>query len=561
MVTYLESFAAATQLNVRYETTVTQVARDEDVGVFRVSARHRNDTTNLECCRVVMATGFHLPRRVNPDADGVIEYYDDVPIDPDNFTNQEVLIIGKGNAAFEVAQAIYGRTARVHLLSRTRLKMAWETHYVGHARGVNNDVVDSYQLKSMDTVGFLLDATKLKFERDHEMNKIRIYELAEDEDSGWFESEDDLTLVDRVISCAGWVFDNSLFTADTKPAMSTDRYPLMTPSFESANVPGLFFAGTVQHGRDAGRSSGGFVHGFRYLIRALHRDMEARFHDRPWPSQPVDIKSNVKLTQFVLKRINEMSGPYQMFGTLTDVLLFPSNPQGETGLYYEEIPIDNLPAMLRRIQPQGPLTFMTVGLEYGRNFSGAGNDVFSPKMVKEPLENHPKGPGVNSRFLHPVLRMHMFDNGTRSAWLETAPLDIIRTAVENLTSHSVSSSANRPELVSLATQSNVEYQRLEDLVCPADVERGRNTCFETSATSEHQLVESFRIEFWEDELHIAPLGRWFEKTLGLRELHEDQVGALRRYLRRQHRSRRLVDDDAINEDLELLSDMRHHEDL
>ena len=44
------------------------------------------------------------------------------------------LFLGKGNSAFEVAQSIYGATNFVHLLSRSRVRNAFSTHYVGDVR-------------------------------------------------------------------------------------------------------------------------------------------------------------------------------------------------------------------------------------------------------------------------------------------------------------------------------------------------------------------------------------------------------------------------------------------
>ena len=39
-----------------------------------------------------------------------------------------------GNAAFETADALYGHTNMVHMLSRSRARLAWSTHYVGDLR-------------------------------------------------------------------------------------------------------------------------------------------------------------------------------------------------------------------------------------------------------------------------------------------------------------------------------------------------------------------------------------------------------------------------------------------
>ena len=50
------------------------------------------------------------------------------PIDPKAFTNKTVLILGKGQSAFETANHIYGETARIDMISRQRPKMAFQTH-------------------------------------------------------------------------------------------------------------------------------------------------------------------------------------------------------------------------------------------------------------------------------------------------------------------------------------------------------------------------------------------------------------------------------------------------
>ena len=36
------------------------------------------------------------------------------------------------------------------LSNRSRARLSWSTHYVGDIRGVNNGVLDTYQLKSLD---------------------------------------------------------------------------------------------------------------------------------------------------------------------------------------------------------------------------------------------------------------------------------------------------------------------------------------------------------------------------------------------------------------------------
>ena len=82
---------------------------------------------------------------------------------------------------------------------------------------------------------------------------------------------------DRVVRCLGWKHDNSPYAHDTKPLMQPNgKYAVMTSEYESVNVPGMYFAGTLSHGKDWLRSAGGFIHGFRYTSRALFRILEAK---------------------------------------------------------------------------------------------------------------------------------------------------------------------------------------------------------------------------------------------------------------------------------------------
>ena len=47
-----------------------------------------------------------------------------------------LLLSGGGNSAFEIAQQIYGSTNLVHMVSRSRVRLSWSTHYVGDLRSI-----------------------------------------------------------------------------------------------------------------------------------------------------------------------------------------------------------------------------------------------------------------------------------------------------------------------------------------------------------------------------------------------------------------------------------------
>lgn len=63
----------------------------------------------------------------------------DLKHDKEIYQNKRVLIVGKGNSAFEIADDLVDTTAITHICSPYAIKMAWNTHYVGDVRAVNNN--------------------------------------------------------------------------------------------------------------------------------------------------------------------------------------------------------------------------------------------------------------------------------------------------------------------------------------------------------------------------------------------------------------------------------------
>eukprot|EP01052_Picozoa_sp_SAG31_P020924 SAG31_NODE_1594_length_7791_cov_2.912192_3_plen_504_part_00 len=133
-----------------------------------------------------------------------------------------------------------------------------------------------------------------------------------------------------------------------------------------SSIPGMYVAGTLGHYRDWRKSSGGFVHGFRYTVRALHRWLEQAHESTAWPSFLVKTNPE-KIAKQILGRLSEASGIYQMFGELGELVVV--TPKGSR--YFEEVPVKLLPQMLATVglpKSLDRLQFYTVVLEYGRCF-------------------------------------------------------------------------------------------------------------------------------------------------------------------------------------------------
>ncbi|HEX3130744.1 MAG TPA: NAD(P)-binding domain-containing protein [Thermoanaerobaculia bacterium] len=376
MVKYLSDYAECFALNVRCNTEVVRVERTHSPQGFRLTDAEGNAFT---CLRLIVAAGVTKPHL--PDVPGVelAEVYTTVPVDPADFVNQRVLVVGKGNSAFETADNLVETTAVLHVLSPNPVRLAWQTHYVGHLRAVNNNFLDTYQLKSQNAV---LDATLERIVR-REDGKLAVsvrYTHAPGE------TED--LVYDRVILCTGFRFDNSFFDGDCRPELTVnDRFPALTCEWESTNVPDMFFAGTITQSRDFKKTASGFIHGFRYNTRSLFRMLEKRYHRKPWPARAVTPTVDGVLDAMI-SRINRTSALWQQYGFLHDLIVMPEN--GGPALHLEEMPL----SYIQESELSASSHYYTITMEFG----SIEGDPFA--AVRKPAP----GAAYASTFLHPVVR-------------------------------------------------------------------------------------------------------------------------------------------------------------
>ncbi|XP_042849105.1 FAD-dependent oxidoreductase domain-containing protein 2 isoform X2 [Panthera tigris] len=307
---------------------------------------------------------------------------------------------------------LYNTTIAHVTLNKDR--QAWNGHYfiltdqMGHAhrcRAINNGLLDTYQLKSLD--GLLeSDLTDLAIVKDRE-GKFRVTLKFFLEEGN--QSADAITLpqddndnfamrvaYDRVIRCLGWNFDFSIFDKSLRLSSGGEfskKYPLVKASYESKGSRGLFVLGTASHSVDYRKSAGGFIHGFRYTARAVHRLLEHRHHGVAWPSTEHPVS---QLTSSIIRRINEASGLYQMFGVLADVVLLKENATAFE--YLEELPVQMLAQLETITGRRARHGLFVIIMEYGRNFSGPDKDVFFHDRSVGHTED-----AWQSNFLHPVI--------------------------------------------------------------------------------------------------------------------------------------------------------------
>jgi thioredoxin reductase len=375
LVRYLEDYAEHYDLNVRYETMITNIARGDNGFVLRDS---QGNTYSGK--RLIVATGLSKPHV--PDIPGIelCDQYAEHSLDLNEYANKRVMIIGKGNSAFETAEHLIEVAAAIHLCSPHSVKFAWDTHYVGNLRAVNNDFLDTYQLKSQNTA---IDAEVKWIKKEGDQYRVFIaYSHAH--------GQTRLLDYDKVIVCAGFRFDSSIFDESCRlELVFNGKLPDQTPEWESTNIPNLYFAGTLMQACDFKKTMSGFIHGFRYNVRALSNILEMKYHQRPWPAKTFPATSQAVLER-VLDRVNHGSGIFLQPGFLCDVVVV--RDQDGVAEYYEDLRTDYVPtSWLGQAEH-----YYTVTLAYG-HFEG---DTFSIERDPDPMK------GEQAAYLHPIIRRY-----------------------------------------------------------------------------------------------------------------------------------------------------------
>lgn len=329
-VDYLSTVAAS--LNVQYGQEVVNVT---------YAPEHALTCTRSQCLRsrhVVLATGLSVRPSTYPLHYGNFPALDHRE-EADFCRGKRVGILGSGNAAFETANMLKTCARSVHVFAH-QTTFAALTHYPGHLRLQQGEFLDRYFLKSLDSIVVT-----------NEMQ--RLTHCAHP--SSCFADH-----VDVVVYCGG-------FTGMRPPlvtrmsAHSKARFPESNAFYSVPDSEGRgWYAGVLMHEHDYKRSSGGFVHGFRYLVRAQHRYVRA-LEGKGWEGKET-LTSEEAMLRRVVERIQESSGLYQMQGFLVDVV-FPLH--GGRFAFLPEIPEPWVRTVLDTLQIPWPATRCTVKLEYG----------------------------------------------------------------------------------------------------------------------------------------------------------------------------------------------------
>jgi len=383
---YLREYAEKYQLNIRYQCRVSRIERISPE-YFAVTDQ---DGRSWHCRCILLATGATRPWL--PDIEGIelAEGYEDHDLETSRYRNKRVAVIGRGNSAFEVANHLAGEAAIVHIFAGGRVEHAWQSHYSGDLRAINNTVLDMVQLKSL-FLAFAFNITKISKLPSGE------YELhCDTEFHHWDPPRRSVSRFryDHVIRCTGWKYaDPSMFPAGACPEIDgSGKFFLLNSAWETS-LPDIYCIGTHMQSLDH-RAASSFIHGFRYNVRTAFRLLEEKYQGVSYPRSRLPLGNAddlAALAAFLVTRMSTTSGLFQQFGFLCDAAVCRD---GRVEVY-PELPVSY---SRERFGTAGDEHLVTVTFEFG--FENYPSTAASLDFL---LPSDPANPSC-SAYLHPVLR-------------------------------------------------------------------------------------------------------------------------------------------------------------
>lgn len=261
----LVAFAEGTRLPVRYGCRWEATRREGAGFVLETGDGEYAAKT------VVLAVGVAEPWRPPVLAvDGVEQYGELKPVEA--YRDHRIFIVGKQNSGFEIATGLLPWARQIVLASPSPTRLSVDVRSLA---GVRARYVQPYEDWALAGGVVVLDASIEKVEKLGAGFRVTTRNPQEDH-SRTFE-------VDDVIAATGFVAPLRDLRNIGVTTFGQSRLPAQDHYWQSADVPGVYFAGTLMQGAHGLRKHGipsnsGAVQGYRYNARVLARRIaETRF--------------------------------------------------------------------------------------------------------------------------------------------------------------------------------------------------------------------------------------------------------------------------------------------
>ncbi len=286
----LATFVARANLQIRYDCP-WQTTRQADDGRFVLGT----PDGEYVCEVAIFAVGMSEPWKPStPGLELVPHYVDAGPAE--SYAGKRVFIAGKQNSAFEIATAFLPWARQLVLGSPRPATLSVVEHSLA---GVRARYVQPYEDAMLHNGVFLLDVKIERIERADDGFRVRLSRT----DGG----RELVYEADAAIATTGFAVPLRDLPELGVATFAQGKMPALTPLWESATVPGIYFAGTItqaaaglkKHGIPA---NSGALHGYRYNARVLARHLaETRFGiEIPRPHLEADAVAAFLLEQLTL---------------------------------------------------------------------------------------------------------------------------------------------------------------------------------------------------------------------------------------------------------------------
>ena len=252
----LATFVERTGIHVRYDTRWEATSRDGERFVL-----HTSDG-DYRCQVAIFAVGIAEP--YVPDTPGFehVAHYVDTR-DPETYAGKRLFIAGKENSGFELATGLLQWAQRIVLCSPRPAKLSVNTHSL---LGVRARYIQPVEDQILGGGVFMLNASISRIDRLG--SGLRVH-CTRSENGG------ELTVdVDEAIAATGFTCPLLDLPDLGVSVFGRSQLPSMTNYWESATLPGIYFAGTIGQGVSGMKKYGlpansGAVHGARYNARTM----------------------------------------------------------------------------------------------------------------------------------------------------------------------------------------------------------------------------------------------------------------------------------------------------
>jgi thioredoxin reductase len=265
----LAAFADRAGLAVRYDCRWERTRRDDgpDGPVFTLET----SDGEYRCRTLVLAVGIAQPW--TPKQPGIehARHYAETR-EASSYAGKRLFIIGKQNSGFELASGLAAWASKITVASPSPAKTSVQTKSLV---GVRARYVQPFEDNFLGLGVSILDASIDSIE--HVGDDYRV--LLKRTDNGEAMSVD----ADEVIAATGFTCPLLDLTDLGVTTFGQAKLPAVTPMWESASVPGIYFAGTVSSAAPGLKKHGipaysGAVQGHRYNSLILARHIaESRF--------------------------------------------------------------------------------------------------------------------------------------------------------------------------------------------------------------------------------------------------------------------------------------------